>query len=639
MTNITPSMRLKVNRDTFFIPDANRGVYFRNNVSSFRMEGSTIAQWIETLLPMFNGKHSLEELTTGLQGPHRNQVFSIAEVLLRNGFVRDVSQDQPHQLSEQTLQNYASQIEFLDHFGGSGAYRFQGYRQSKVLVIGSGPTLQSLISSLLESGIAKFHIFITDSVSTDRERIEELIAHARRNDPELTVEEVPFNTNWQTIISPFESVLYFAPDDEISELRELHYICRQEKKIFVPAIFLKHTGFAGPVVKPNSDGCWESAWRSVHETELNKAVLQQTDLNTAGALMANLLVFELFKELTGVNEQKVHPQFYLLNSETLEGSWHTFVPHPLVTGNPRANWIEDIDPRAIGKSNKSKSDKWFRFFSQLTSAQSGIFHKWEEGDLNQLPLAQCSVQIVNPLSEGPAEILSEIIVSDLTHMEARRLSGLEGIEAYTQHAMSELLKSLPSKKRVENHEWIGVGAGESVEEAVCRGLQRCLENEFEANSMNQKNIIRAVNLTAVEDERCRYYIQSLTTMCGNPVIGFGEEVFGFPVVWVGTSESWRASPGLNTTLALRNALQQTLMQVQNKSTPNSLCSPLIEKNEIPQNQVIPAYELTAHREILQSAKSTLKQIGKELLILSLEIEPFKQGELIEVYGVLLREEE
>ena len=32
MENMTPSMRLKVKRDTFFLPEPNRGVYFRNNI-------------------------------------------------------------------------------------------------------------------------------------------------------------------------------------------------------------------------------------------------------------------------------------------------------------------------------------------------------------------------------------------------------------------------------------------------------------------------------------------------------------------------------------------------------------------------------------------------------------------------------
>jgi hypothetical protein len=60
MTNLAPSTRLKVKRDTFFLPDSNGGVYFRNNVRSFHMEGSTIDQWIKKLMPMFYREHTLE---------------------------------------------------------------------------------------------------------------------------------------------------------------------------------------------------------------------------------------------------------------------------------------------------------------------------------------------------------------------------------------------------------------------------------------------------------------------------------------------------------------------------------------------------------------------------------------------------
>ncbi len=42
MPSLTPTMRLKVKRDTFFLPESNSGVYFRNNKSSFRVEGQEI---------------------------------------------------------------------------------------------------------------------------------------------------------------------------------------------------------------------------------------------------------------------------------------------------------------------------------------------------------------------------------------------------------------------------------------------------------------------------------------------------------------------------------------------------------------------------------------------------------------------
>ncbi len=73
MSNFSPSAKLKMNQDTFFLPDSDGGVYFRNNVSSFRMQGDGIYEWIEKLMPMFNGKHTLEELTNGLPLPYQKK--------------------------------------------------------------------------------------------------------------------------------------------------------------------------------------------------------------------------------------------------------------------------------------------------------------------------------------------------------------------------------------------------------------------------------------------------------------------------------------------------------------------------------------------------------------------------------------
>lgn len=102
------------------------------------MEGKSINQWVEKLLPMFNGEYTLGHLTDGLPDPYKRRVYEIAEILYQNEFAVDISQDRPHELPENILQKFASQIEFLDSFGHSGAYHFQSYRQCKVLAIGSG---------------------------------------------------------------------------------------------------------------------------------------------------------------------------------------------------------------------------------------------------------------------------------------------------------------------------------------------------------------------------------------------------------------------------------------------------------------------------------------------------------------------
>lgn len=642
MTRLTPDMRLKVKRDTFFLPDPNSGVYFRNNLSSFRMEGSTVDQWIEKLIPMFNGEYTLGDLTNGLPGSYRDRVYDIAEVLYQNGFVRDVSQDRSHQLSEQVLKKYASQIEFLDHFGDSGAYRFQVYRQSKVLAVGSGSFFVSLVSALIESGLAKFHVLDTGTESTNRKRLMELEVHAQKTDPEVALEEIIQQKDgesfWREIMQPYDSILYVSQDD-VEELRILHKVCREEKKVFIPAICLQEVGLAGPLVHADSDGCWESAWRRIHQSVFCKAEQLQNFSATAQAMLANVIVFQLFKKITGVLDLEEAKQLFLLDLETLEGGWHSFMPHPLVTGRAKAKWVQDFDLRLEQRLSKTEPKELFLSFNQLTSEKSGIFHLWEEGDLNQLPLAQCSVQTVDPLSEGPVELLPTIVCSDLTHEEARREAGLSGIEMYVSRMISQLATTLPLKKMIEPQEFVGIGAGETFVEGVCRGLQRCLAEGQSKQKKEDLYVVTPVQLGVVEDKRCQFYLQALETMHGEPIIGLGEEVSGFPVIWVCTNHRWYSGVGLNKTMALQKALQSTLMESQNKDHFSKKRSSIILEEKAPLSIEIASWEKTMQTEALQSAIQVLKQKRKHLFVFELELEPFLKGEQAGVFGVLLREEE
>lgn len=649
MTNLNPSMRLKVKRDTFFLPDSS-GVYFRNNVSSFRMEGEAIDQWIEKLIPIFNGEYRLGDLTDGLPNQHRNQVYEIAEVLYRNGFARDVSQDAPHQLPEEVLKKYASQIEFLDHFGDSGAYRFQSYRQAKVLVVGSGPFLISAISALLESGLPNFSVLVSGSDSTDRQRMSELAAHACKTDSEVAIEEVILQKEegrcWREVVRPFDSILFVSREEDIKELQALHAACREEKKVFLSAVCLQQVGLAGPLVHPDAQGCWESAWRRIHQSAISKDPQLHTFSSTAGAMLANVIVFELFKKLTGADDSEQNNRFYLLDLETLEGKWHSFMPHPLVTGLGTPEWIHDFDLQFERRSSKSENGL-IPYFNRLTSAESGVFHVWEEGDLKQLPLSQCRVQVIDPLSEGPAGLLPDMICSDLTHEEARREAGLSGIEAYVSRMADLLVSTLPSHQgvegsRMETQEFIGIGAGETFAEGICRGLQRCLKEVLGKQQAYQLPFVSRVQLGAVEDKHCLFYVQALTTMKGEPLIALGEEVSGFPVVWVGTRDGWYGNVDLNVTMALRKALQQALLAAQDqtdclKSQALAFSSVHLEE-KTPIRLEIPAYETTSQPEVLQSALRVLNRNSKRLLALDLAIEPFLKEEIAGVFGVVLQEE-
>ncbi|CAG7615717.1 putative thiazole-containing bacteriocin maturation protein [Paenibacillus allorhizosphaerae] len=641
MTGLTPAARLKVKEDTFFLPVPNNGVYFRNNVGTFQLEGEMIDRWIEKLFPMFNGEYTLAELTEGLTQPYRQRVYEIADVLYQKGFVRDVSKDRPHQLTSGIIQKYAAQIAFLESFGDSGAYRFQCYRQTSVLAVGSGPLFVSLVSALLESGLASPHLLITDEVPTNRERLAELAEHARRTDPDAAVHEIKMRQEgadgWREAVRPYQAILYVSQEGNLEPFRLLQAACIAEEKILLPAMCLYQTGMAGPVIHPQSKGGWESAWRRVHQPAVYKDPELHWYSSTAGAMLSNVITFELFKTVTGQSESR--NLFFLLDLETLEGSWHSFIPHPFVHGSEalQAVHLSRLQLDALDRDEQSSSihasNRLLAYWSGLTSPQSGIFHIWEEGDLRQLPLSLCRVQAVDPLSEGPAELLPALIGSGLTHEEARREAGLIGIEAYVSRLAERLVRT---------NEIVGIGAGETAAEGIIRGLQAHLAKRLAIQLTVRQHAVTRVRLNKVEDERCRYYLHALTTMRGAPVIGLGEAVSGFPVVWVGTGDGWFGSIGLNPKLALENALKAALLRIQSGSGHNAVhvleTSAVRLAGETTVDLAVPSSEKDA-QAALQEALQILNNNNTKLYVANLAVEPFLKEELKGVYGVLLREGE
>lgn len=637
MSALPASSKLKMNKDTVFLPDSNGGVYFRNNSSSFRMEGNGIYEWIEKLMPMFNGGQTLEELTNGLPLPYQNRVFEIGELLYQNGFVRDVSQDSPHQLEDTLLERYASQIEFLETSSHSGALKFQMYRQAKVLAIGSGSIFTSLISSLLESGLPEFHYLITDADATNRSRLNELIQKAHATDQDVCVHEIDTtrDCSLQEVFQPFDWILYVSQNSNIEKLRALHTICREEKKNLIPALYLQQVGLAGPVITSDSEECWESAWHRMHETALQQDQSPEPFSPIAGAMLANIIVFELFKHVTGASSREKNKQFFLLNLETLEGNWHHFIKHPLIaTKSFTIEMIQDLDTTLERHANPNHSNDLFRFFDKLTSSTSGIFHIWDERDLQQLPLSQCYIQVANPLSEGPTTLLPTIICGGLTHNEARREAGLTGIEAYVTQMIDFLLP--------EQDDFIGIGAGETMLEGVYRSLQNYLAHTLNTRQLSQTEEIMPLQLTEIHDKHCRFYLDALRVIHGTPEIGIGEEILGFPVVWVRVNNQWYGSANLNVTLALRSALQQALLYIQNQDAPyksNILWDSSVLLHDADSFRI----EVQEEEEIpqlnsLQLALQHLKEHNLHPYVLDLAIEPFLQEGLGGVIGVAIKEE-
>ncbi|MGP4077364.1 bacteriocin maturation protein [Halobacillus sp. K22] len=632
MVNVKPSMRLKVKKGTFFMPEPNGNVYFRNNAGSFRMEGKAIQQWVEKLVPMLNGEHSMADLTEGLSMPYRTRVYEMAEVLYTNGFLRDVSEDRHHELHPEVAAKFASQIEFLESFGDSPCFRFQQYRHKKVIVVGEGDMVIGVVSALLTSGMATIHVIITDENESGRRRVRELEAWARESDPEAAVSlalENPFS--WTNEIEPYEAVFYASHKDQHEEREAVLKACHKKQKWFIPILCSGTEGFAGPMERPGSDHCFESAWRSLQKQDEEPG---GSISSPAAAMLTNVAVFEWFKKVTGVPD--VHPSshMFVLTNETLEGKWHPFKPHPLVTGSIAVERVENV----LKETNKKEENQdWLYYFSEMASGPLGILRRYEEGDLPQLPLSQCEVQAIDIQSVEPHP---GIICAAMTHEEARREAGLTGVEQYLAPLKQDILNALEAAKDRESRLYLG--AGESgTRTAISRTLTNMLEENWKTQVNEEKGTPARLELRKVEDERCRFYYQALTTMNKEPELGIGEDAYGFPVVWIKTrNNQWYGTVGFTRTLALREALRRTLVEAQNNTTFPGASAVSINafKKGLVQLVDVPSCE-SDDPEVLQSVIQRLERHHKDLSFIKVTMDPFKDDGIIDLFGVVVREEE
>ncbi|MGG4454377.1 putative thiazole-containing bacteriocin maturation protein [Brevibacillus porteri] len=644
MDRLNPAMRIKVKRDTVYIPDADGSVYFRNNIGTFRMKGDMIERWVDQLMPMFNGEHTLEQLTDDLPDEYQQQIYQVAGTLLQNGFLQDVSQDKPHDLSREMLSTYAAQIEFLDQFGGSGGYRFQKYRAENVLVIGAGPFLLSVIHALLESGCVQFHYAMTDETPTDRERLETIIENSRRKDPQVKLEELEpaswGKVEWSEAIEPFAAVLYTSAHTNKDEISVIHSVCREREKVFIPALFVLQKGMVGPLVQPQSEACFESAWRRLHRQALSADPDHHAFSMTAAAMLANIAVFEWFKYVTGAIETEVPNKVYLLNLETLEGNWQSFMRHPMLSEEMS---MEVLDERGI-QSRLSKEaeqkESLLSLFPSWTSSGTGIFDSWDEGELTQLPLTQCIVTAVDPIADGPAELLRSVVCAGYNHDEARREAGLLGAEMYVGKMVNHLAtQNTAFQMGIDGN--IGIGAGETAAEGLSRALLHCLTLTYVAEMKGRQPTARPVYAGKIADEQTQYYLRSFAILGEEPKIAKGHDVCGFPVIWVGTRSGWFGSVGLQELDALQKALMHALHRIQNQSAALSkyvlTAQSVALTGETMELAFLPSVE-ESENEVWQYAVEVLALHHKKPLIINAAIEPFLEEDLGGVFALLLSRE-
>lgn len=344
-------------------------------------------------------------------------VEKLVGALYEAGLVRDVSQDEPHSLTPDELDSYASEIAFVEAFRTSPALRFQRYRETRTVVIGSGAIYAAAVEGALLTGVARLSarpVLVSAEVAPAPGRPPgERAAESRHGDPGQRLETAPLDAAdpvaLRAAVTDAGLVLYAADRTDPVLLSALDRLCAELGRTFVPVTVYADEAWVGPVCAADRPAArWESLWLRLGVRA--GAGGEPTGFLTGPVpgIVANHLVFRAFEHLTGVagagspDASGALPggSAVRIDLETLQTSVHGLAPHPLV----RPAGGADTEPEAAQAAPTPVSaagaavhaDELAARVAALTDTRLGVLGPVSEAHFEQFPLRVVRVPVTHP---------------------------------------------------------------------------------------------------------------------------------------------------------------------------------------------------------------------------------------------------
>ncbi|GGN26301.1 hypothetical protein [Streptomyces fuscichromogenes] len=399
-------------RGDVYVMRVQEGAYIRSNLGGSMLKGASTYEWIQRIAPMLDGTRTLGELCAAVPESSRAALAKLILLLHGKGYVKNVLDDRPHTLTPDLARTYAANIAFVEYFTDSPELRFERYRDSTVVLAGSGPLLQALANSQLRAGVRAPVLAPFAESPFDRDRVAEHLAAAREQDPEQRIGYRDGDArDLGQVVADATMVLHVADRPMIDRARLLPVAAGAAGASSAQAVVVGDEAWIGPVTGKDGDAtAWESAWRRLCALAPDTVGADLRDHPEAApseflrgptvALVANHLCFAAFRHLTGIDEGTGADHLVRFDLETLETANHAFVPHPLALPA-----VPDDPARlsALAGAAPVDDEELARRAVDCVDPRTGLFAEITERDYEQLPLFVSEVVVSDPvgLAGGP----------------------------------------------------------------------------------------------------------------------------------------------------------------------------------------------------------------------------------------------
>jgi hypothetical protein len=409
----------------------------RDRLRTVTIRGSGAYEVMVRLAPFLDGSLTAQQITSGMSKDKREAVIQLLEMLHDRGFVRDLNGATKHNLSSSELEEYSSQIAFIDALCDSAEYRFEQYRRLRVLAIGPRGLVEPLTDVLLGSGVQTVR---ASEQSDRRDFLEVRPVWGPASTPRAFLGTGGPDEALLDPLKEADAVVHLAQQGWQGAF-EMARLCRDLHKDLIQAVVLDEEAWFGSA--SSRDGgesagvtaAWrrvvvpsgESGWRANAPPSISKALEQAVP-----QLMAALACFHLFRLVVGLES----PAFRVarLDLRTCEVTHHSYVPHPLSLPDHAREVVDAVpDVHMSDQGHTATDETLLRAMDEIVDPRIGVVLSIGESNLAQLPLAVTEAVVSDPRFHPPGVFGSVFGVGD-DWREARVDGMRKALEAYCSRA-------------------------------------------------------------------------------------------------------------------------------------------------------------------------------------------------------------
>lgn len=414
-------MKPKIKPNVVYLP-IEEGVIFKGGNGLSVLKGKDIYLLIRKLAPFLDGEHTLEEITINSNELNSKVIVKVINILFDKGFIYDVSQDQT-KLTNEVSKRFSKEIAFIHSYISNPESLFEEFRNTRLLIIGRSRLIFPTIWGLINVG-SKYidYSFTHQTNDVSKEKFYNKLSNDDFLYKNVVINEIKIDSIGSDI---YDLVLYIEDCNHIQ-----HVIDTNQKKMaknlpFIPTVYGEGGAFIGSISKRY---CWKCVWSRSGKL-LEGSYPQFANEQTKIMYFSNSVSFEIFRYLTKIEGYK-NSNVLLLNFDEFSQQ-QIYIPpiknckkccsdnnEELITENHNIEFDE------MGNKMEQREPFLEKVLKNVVGEHTGILKDISFGDLEQLPVQQCSVSLCGNHSD------SQFITVGENHKMAMYNAVIKGLEEY-----------------------------------------------------------------------------------------------------------------------------------------------------------------------------------------------------------------